>query len=878
MSIIDQTINNVGIQTLDFQLSPIEMISGRCDLLRHSDGSLYAVFAKNYFTNVKERRLYFSRSDDDGLTWLEPVQLTSGYWDDDPALVQLVDASDTSEIGVVFNRAVTYLRDAANNQIPYMYRFTVTQTGTVSSAIDIVTGSPSSKQFLGMCKKSTGEFIVAAIDGGTTTVTFLENDVFLNNSWTSRNISNMFGASPNNIYAARLRKLSNGDFIIMGAIRSALDGTAGQASNLRCDLKAVVSTNDCVSFGAVQSLTSYTAAPKFNLDGGWKSVGDADVVELSDGSLSVVFQEFYPYQALTTTTTPALPSSAGIFNTLAYHAGKNMLFAGSANTFGATTVGLYCVDLTNSTVTRLHQSSTPALWNESIQRVALSADGNYLAVATEGSLDIIDITDDLIENWTITSLRTSTSPALYNNDIETALFDGNTLYFFYGSQSGVTRCVGGFLDVTNIAGGITDILVPSALSSTTQSIPASSLVFMLDGDIIYPVTGVLVASDGSTGAGIAYYALSSMTVNPVYNDIHDEIIITSSSVLKRLSYNGSSFSLIETQNVTGTGDPLVAAYPQCAFMFPGAGSLWYNSAGYASAVVATYYSYSQDKTLGIIMNSGENYHAITIVQDSVQRAGYVTPDTNWYGLGHNGYVTFEAADNKGRLRYANFPYDTGTHTLTTAGVDFYDLVNQSKVGTGFNQIVMPHIWCLADDRIILIAQYFAPAESNRQFGTLIGILEPDAYKLKAKARILGHPTQTFQAKARVRSTVVATMTSKARLIYMGCIKVRANIIPRGDQSLLIRAAIRNWKYTTLPCSLDVEQTRKSRCRLHFYAATGYTTNQGLTIRARIAQTYKTRMTGHLIVPAISDGSATVAFDSASRYKQSMTMKARIGLR
>jgi hypothetical protein len=873
--IIDQTINNVGIQTLDFQLSPVEMISGRCDLLRHSDGCLYTVFAKNYFTNVKERRLYFSRSDDQGLTWLEPIELTSGYWDDDPAIIQLVDADNNSSVGVVFNRAITYMRNASDDQEPIMSRFVVTQAGALDSPIDPVTGSPTNRQFLGMCKKSTGHFIIASLaQGQTTAITFHENDVFLNNSWTTRSVSGVFGSGTNYIYAARLRKLANGDFIIMGAVRSALDGN----SNLRCDLKAVISTDDCASVGAVQSLTTYPTAPGFRLDDGWKSVGDADVVQLSDGSISIVFQEFYPSQILATTTTPALPSGAGLFNSVVYHTSKNMLFAGSSYTFGSTNEGLFCIDLTGVAVTRLHTASTPAIWSNNVQRVALSADEKYLAVATDGSIDIIDTTDGTIANWTIESLRTTTTPALRNGDIEAVFFDGNTkLYFFYGTQCGLARCIGGIVDVTDLEAGITDIMVHTSLSSSIQSIPQYAAPFLLNGQIISPIVNALATSDAITGVAVAYYIHVNRNVPVIYDDVNDEIISVDTATLKRLSYDGGTFTVLETQNVSGTGDPLVATYPMTNFDFPGAGSLWYNSAGYASAVVATYYSFAERKTLGIILNSNENYHAMSITQDSVSRIGCVTPDKTWYVVGYSGYISAIPADNKGRLRYANFPYNTTTHALETAGVDFYDLVNQLRVGTRFNQIVMPHIWSLEDDRIILIAQYFAPAEVGRQFGTLIGILEPESYKIKIKARIQQNPTVTLQSRARVRQTITTTISTKARLIHMGCIKIRAHIIPRGSRLLTVRAAIRNWKYSTATISFDVQQTRKSRCRLQFSAATGYTTNQELTVRARIARMYKTRFTGHLIVPAISDNTPTVSFSAGASYRQTMTVKARISI-
>jgi len=154
MAVIDLQRQHVGIQSLSSQLSNY-VAAGQGAMLLHTDGYVYCVFARTYIDGVSQRRLYMSRSNDTGLTWSTPIEISSGYWDDDPAIIQL-DLGDTeSDIGIVFTRNDTLTRFTCDKD-----------TGYATSPYDPITGTVQYKKWVNVVHTSGGFMILCLARDG----------------------------------------------------------------------------------------------------------------------------------------------------------------------------------------------------------------------------------------------------------------------------------------------------------------------------------------------------------------------------------------------------------------------------------------------------------------------------------------------------------------------------------------------------------------------------------------------------------------------------------------------------------------------------------------------------------------------------------------
>lgn len=894
--IIDHTFDSKGIQSLDFQLSPTGTMGGRGDLLRHSNGNLYAVFADTVVSLDNDardtRHLYFSSSMDGGTTWLPRVELTSGYWDDFPALVELGEESAyPGHIGIVFHRSASYSpTEDTHADEHYIYRASVGLDGALSpgAGIAAVDATLTSTRIIGVTRKSTGHYTIVTYTPDHISFYFWTQADFLAGAWSSASKNNIFTGDT---HGARLRKLSNGHFVLLGVTENTVNGTSISAGNVSCDLKAVVSYDDLSTFTSPQTLIAASSAPAFNLTG-WSSIGDADLVEMSDGSIQLIFQEFYPYQILSqATNTPLqLPTGSnpiGYFRSVAYSPSRNMLFAGSHIVSGTTDDGVYCIDLSapSNAVKRLHTASTPALLDKSINSVAISSDERWIAAATEDGVAILDTwvsgAPGDFADWTVHTLRYGTTPGLYaptlpnKPSIGSVLFIDSVLYFFYATTTNVDHCVGGKLDVSVARGSwaITNLMVHD---TATRYLGVENEPVVHDGIIYVFQAGTISSINAATGAAEHFYTIPGTYPYPsiqgiAYDDINNELVVHTSgdgNLTYRLT---ASLTLIDTiEHSSGTF--------AWGTTYPGAGEMCYHVAS-ANNTYMRFYSFTDRDYKGIVLNMRDSGHIMSMLAVRVYHSSYL-PDKGFALLGGGASIYAYPADNRGRLRRAIYAYNAAAHTLTTAGVDAYDIANEIKIGTKFNQVMFPHLAVTENDVVVVLGQYYAPSEPDRQFGTVLGTIVPSTYTLSAKARIVNSYAPTVSSLARVRNTYTPTIQIRASLIRMVCLKMGAFIVPRGAQSLSLKASIKNTKYSTCSVYFDVDQVRRVACRAQFNTAQDYVVTSGnlLAVKARVARTYYTRCTGHLSVPAVASGILTARFATQASHVQRLTMKAKVRMR
>ena len=860
MAVIDLQRQHVGIQSLSSQFANYAA-AGQGAMLLHTDGYIYCVFARNYLGGVSnERRLYMTRSNDNGLTWSTEVEISNGYWDDEPAIIQLDLSDSSSDIGVVFMRDNT------------LTRFTFDKdTGADTSPYDPITGSPTDKKWISVIH-ITGGYLICCLARSSISSPYVyqyTNTDFTINSWSAAS-KTVFPANGEPM-SLSVKRLSNGHLAMVGAYRTALDGRAGVESGyvgmsnlpagmLRCDVGAFFSSDDGSTWTSVQKLTNYTGSPAFDLEG-ILSVAAADLQELSDGRIVVGYQEHTSPQYISSETTLDVPSSMNDVSNVIYHESKNALLCGGND---ATNGGLFIIDLTAQTITRIYNSSTPAIWTNDVVALDLSADGNKLAVAmTTGGICILDISDADPANWTIIKeLRTTSSPALDVNNVTYLKWDGSTvLYFSYGAFSGYLQW-GGRYDTGD------DSLVTMHGSYSFNQIAS---MFVVRPDKVVDITTARIEAVDKSSGSVLYYTLTAATYAAIfYDSVNDEYVcFETGGDLARYKDTGSAFSLQQTLDsaTTPAWSGLGNTYSWAEI--PGYGVFARNNHQYC------WYSYASQQPAGYrarnyALGLGEN------VNSNQLERGIAVKSTSWLILPADSLIVIQNLENIGRIRYGYFDYDSGSKQLITTGVDFYDVCNINKVGTNMKTLQFPKFCRDADDRLYW---YFSRWDVNQpggnEFAPVLGIVEPDTVKLTAMARIKQIYTQTVSGQSRIKQTYTSTIDARMRIVFAQCIKAKARIVPRQEQTISMMAQIKNWKSAMCRASFSVQRTGRTRkLRLKFWVNTGYTKSSSFTARANIIKTYTWRATGHFLA-RVTASNSNLDFSVGGNYKQTLDVRARI---
>ena len=895
MAILDIQRNQQGIQVFNFQLTSTDTINGQGDLLRHSNGSIYSIWAANYTVGVTERRLYMAWSDDQGATWSPALELTSGKWDDNPCLVQLDPTSDESDIGVVCSRANSWLVDGTSIGNVYLFRFTVNLEGTITSGLDAVHTVPGESdaiqdpRYIGVHRSDTFFIITYTITQYANTLYVVKNPIvsgnpqlgFTGNAWERSQVSIFAGADAamDSVCVRPLSAANNDDVAILYTLRTDYNNSADSQSGYqgrhtpRTNLFVRFADKNLTQFSNAQQLTNYEDPLNVCLEPN-RVVAYADLVELLDGSLAVCYVESSGLRALASRTSPAIPAS--LTQTVLYHATHNLLIL-TGSYLSSSTYGVWIMDMTTGTLTKLTTVSTPPLYNEKPFSVALSSDDRYLAIGHDDGLSIYDTEAAAIADWTVTELRSTTTPALPGaspTGIEHVAFDGPVnLYFAYQTGiSTVPRCWGGLVDVSDISGGIINLMGDAALSTGLKGL-SSYETFLIRGDkLITCYSGRILVTDKLTGAGL--YSTSLGCAFASYDDVND-LYVCSCTVtgisLRVVRDTGSAFEQITSFYLADTGVITPAPYSSPT-VIPGAGLLWHRS-GYGNSSTPLWYSFAAQKPCGPVHTSKQTYQDdyLNVERTEATFAG------NWMlvSTSDNSFALIDMA-NSGRLRWGLATYNKAGKQLESTNIDFYDAVNQARLGTMGKQVKRFRMINDGLDTLVFIGQFRGLNNPGRQFGNFIAYLEPDTRKVFTKARILATYVTSLQSRTCIRNTVTRTLTVGARITTMHCLLAKARIVTTTGQGMFARAAIRNRKVTLVPATFNVSNSRMSRAiRLHFTVQNGYTRTALLGLGAYIAPVKQAVVTGHFLVAMRPTTGGSLVYTGTARKNASMGIGARI---
>lgn len=875
MAILDGLNNQRGIQTLITQIANAGTEAQHfSDVLYHTNGSLYCVVSESYSNAVLERRLYLYRSTDNGNAWSLISNLTSGQVDVLPSLLQLDENSTSSDIGIVF------LRAANNAALPTgtIMRQAVDVNGTETVAEDPLTGSPTASGRPFLVRYTGGYRVFVGADKFSNAIARYSNTTFNLNNWTSDGNTTILGAT-NQAMLQRVRNLSNGDMMAVVCYRTGLNGTASNANglpdNVRADVGVLFSDDEGDTWTTVQNLTGYSGTAGHSENGIDIAIG-ADAIELIDGRIAVLFQEGKAVQTVDGDTTPSITISGGVYRKAIYHPVHNYLIFGYADD---TNGGVYIIDLSTNTVTRLHTASTPAIWENRVFDLALSSDSKYLAVATNrqgsdsGSLEIFDTTSSTISSWTVTSIRTGTSPALSSARVASVQFDGSSynIVFTYGNALGTLE-YGGIIDASSPV-SITQLFAPAAIGSTVGI--QSGVV--IEGSKIYGVNSTFVfATTKSTGAGSHATSISGLNafsgnLRPIqYNPSTSEFVVFGTTIT-RVVDNGASFSQVGTQLSSSTNPRTPGTITTAAQISNDNIVLTGNSGD----PIAIYCSAENRLYPSAFMRSDFDFGKQFINNEGAIRVMEVSLTQDWL-LSMSASVLFRNPERTGRLRIGHFAYDTGTHQLITAGVDFYDAVNEIRVGTDWDRLCHPSIHRTNEDRIVVAVTRLNYQRIDRPKKVTLGIIESDAQRLQMRATILAETTRLLDMRARIRNSYTQDLDMKALIVFAQCIKMQARIVPRVTYTFTARAAILNTKSTEMIGTFNVQITRQSRILGRFFVDSGYNGSQTVSMGASLVKRRAAKITGHFLVQQPNTNkiqSYVVGFDQISLQ----TLKIRAGI-
>lgn len=874
MAVLDQQRNGKGIQTLGTEFQGLVAAGHGC-MIPHTNQKMYCVFARNYLNAVDERRLYISVTTDHGASWSAPVQLTSGHWDDNPSGLQLDTSSTTSDIGVVFTRST----DPVSTNSSILTRIGIDQAAlTLTTPVDPITASPSGFKSPSLVKVAAGFkiFLITAAYTSTASVQIYSNSDFTSNTWTGSALTNFWGGSTLNPFSLSVKRLLNGDLCAVSTVRTALNGSTTQAvGNLqkgivRLDVHVAFSTDDGATWGTVQNLTNFSGTPSLDLAGLTVAL-DADFTQLSDGTIVVAYQEGYTPQYVDVNTTLVLPSGAGNVTSAVYHSGKNYLILGTDDT---TNGGVYIFNLTAQTITHLNTASTPALWGNQVKSMALSFDEKYLAVGHVDGLEIFDTTNASIAAWTNTPIRTTTAPASIVSSMHSVKFDtsGYLLYVSYGAGS-----------ATNTYGFLIDASSPTVLTDlkTTVAGTVANVEFVVAPAAVYAVPLGRIARTNKTTGLDAYTVASGGAASwqvIAYDDVNSELVVGGTQVggaqgISRVSDTGATFSVLQDFNTGTNPSGPNGSFNTAQFRRVTGNGIFYQ-AGAVGSTTLGYYSFGTKTPLGYLNFSRNDLDIYEAAWNGTFQGAAVLKSASWFLSTNGAAAVMFSLTKTGRPRYGFFPYNTGTHQLTTAGVDFYDMTNTLHLAS-YDKLQKLRIASDTGDNIMA---YFRKADltlTTGQWSAVNAHVEPDTRRLTMRARILNTYTKQFQMRARIRTHPTKTINIRARLVIAQCIQIRARIVPVNTTTISMRARILGAKSARVVNSFLVSQAQTTRIPVTFYAGSAQAGSQTVSIRARITKAMQTRATNYFLVYNARNGAQNLDFSADQTTYQILTIRARI---
>lgn len=876
MAILDTQRNRKGIQALtpDFATS---VAAGQGSTCRHSDGYIYCVFARNELAGHFARGLYLTRSQD-GVTWSSAVKInmTANNWYDDPAIVE----HDSTNLALVCNEATG--PDATN----YLIRTRVNKlTGAVVDPLDHITGNPSDRKWINLVKTAIDYRLFCL---SSDSVTYPAVDVYISNTftsgWSSSSIPTIFPANRQPMSLSVKAMPLSEHMVLSAAYRTSLVGRAGSESGsegmgnlpagiMLCDAGVAFSSNYGVSWSTLQNITNYAGTPTLDLIG-IPSVVSVDSEEMSDGTITVAYQEAIAPQYISGYS-PAfkLPTTTGLCEHVIYHAGKNALFITGSDATGG---GLFVVNLTTQSVTRLYAGNTDPDGTEflhgsnSVSALSLSADGNLLAIGTTGGgLTILNIIDANPLNWTSTinakvrALRHTSvfaagsdtwpgATSAYDNVFKLA-WDGNDDLFWSWGMYGGNTIWGAKYTLS------TDVFL---LMHGSFVFNASKVDFLVEASrIVSTSTGNALSITNKSGVNTGSIPLSSNPISLVYDSINAKYLALSAEALMRVG-------TVEEAVYTATTTPACpggGSYRQLIEV-PGKGLIIGN------AHTEFWYSFHDQKPYGHLVHS--RHSAIGENQNNTVGVNWGKVMGDWLAKPTFNGVIFVNHANTGRIRYGQFPYDSGNKSLVTNDVDFYDMVNALKV-PDISNLRFPRLTRDANDYLYCYLNRFNLSRNGQEFAPVIGLVEPDTRKLYLRAKIVATSTRNLYIRGKLSKRIedANLLRIGVKIVFAQCLKLKARIVPHLGQATQLRACILNTKTIHIPGIFTIQKTDlQKRLHVSFYANTGNMRARYVDVRACISQATVYRATGHFLV---AKPSTTTTYGAIAIYQQTLSMKASI---
>lgn len=850
MAIIDQQYNHIGIQTWETKFGA-DVMGGRGAMVGHPDGYTYAIFARNYQNGVSERRLYMTRTMDKGVTWSDPIQITAGAWDDDPGAIVLDENDVASDIGIAFVRN------------GYLMRTTINKETGAASAIDYIDNEIMSPT------------LIRTLDGGYAIFYLYNRSViypivrvarnaneFTMNTWVRSTYSDprLFPAD-NTPYSLSVKRMLNGDLMMLLTVRTALNGVASDEygsngwSNIargiqQTNIIVLFSSDDGITWTAPDQLTNYANDTSFGLDG-FDSVANCDCVQLTDGRVVVAYEEHKAPILFNSETAPNVPPTWDYTFNVKYHEEKDLIFYSGSN---SSTGGIFYFNKSNyNGVHRISTTSTPYIWTNDINTFDISPDGRLLVTGSwTGGLTLIDIADPDPANWkTLYCLHYLSDPGDQLSLLSSKIFlvrfyDNNTVVFSYNEFTGYHNAGGIWrfkLDSERNIITTGDDKHTLTLWQTHAPHNTHNVAFVLQGGRIVAADSSGIASISLETGELQRVTYCSQAVDRIaYDQTHNLFIAATNNSIHFFTDDGNNFNEIDYMNATTNPawPGASSAYSGGLFKIADQGMLGFRD-GRLNWISLSNRKCAGYRNIKSYLRLGDNFYS-----GHLDYAGINIP--GWLTLASFHQIIFIPITKTGKLRYAFFTYDAENKALNKAGVDWYDVCNEIKMGDEVNRVHFSSIIRDLDDRLYLYCTRYDYYHDGNEFGVLVGVIEPDVKKINAKARIQNTYINNVLGKSRIQNTYSSTFNLRVRVAFAQCFKAKARIVPHVNKTFSARAAIKSRKSANTPMFFDVLGTNITRrCRLKFIAQTGYNRTIGLTAKTYIAKTQTTRLTGHFLV-------------------------------
>lgn len=815
-------------------------IPGRGDVLRHTNGNIYCVYADAYLDSVCERRLFLSISTDNGITWGTRIQLTSGYFDNAPSLLQLDTTSTTSDIGIAFLRG-----DPRN-----IYRLIFTVAGTVSmSPQPIMYGAYTTNNAIypNLVRLNSGKYRIYYL-GATISAGIYYSDspstVYTGTTqWSTPTYKYPGGSSGTYLASLSVRRhADSGHLIAIVTYMAAKDGKTSpytyMDANMTYTLGMTASADEGVNWSAIQVLVTSPDSHLLTLAAKRCPIS-GDFTELSDGSIGLLYQEGDTHQIVDTYTAPSIAVGYVRAAGVVYDASRGYLIVAEHNidSYNDRTLhgGLqFCTRNAQGVFEfafRIEPRSTPPIWSTLPVTLELSPDSRYLLAASAYGIAVLDMQAADHEDWTFQDFRRSTLPNLKGDTISWAAWASNTrLAFGYDTGLSTGANWGGAFDITDPVGTFTDL-------ATIASVNNSSVSFntlLIDGIGFAINNRYLVATDVNTGALLgSYYYYDISNYQLVYDSINSEFIVSNGQSLLhfvKFDWTTHTFTLQRTlSDASGNPRLLMSGH----YYFNMGDNIVFPPDANSNDFSYTFYNPATKTTLGVIhtsdiapglslytSSSSGQYGAPKIIDVDGKKWAV------WYG-GDIGLV-FMPLVQLGKLRYGVFVYNQTTKLLDEGDAAFYDIESVRTISADdYSQVEFPRLISRTDGALIIYCRFSAPERGTQPFAPVIALGWTDGMTLSMKSRLI-LPTSIYM-RGRISFPQSTSIALRSRLIAAGHIQMQGRIMNSYGYTISSRGRILQNPVSTL----DMKALVRGAAHLSAQARVLRTRSYTFTVRARV---------------------------------------------